>query len=125
MCRALLLFVMMGSETACTLCPGGKASVTPKSMPCACETESGGWDGSYITLAVGQSKTTTPPAAYTAVLLTNLGNSTSTVLLTFGGALPLPIELPPETNTPAFFIDDFSSSNLNANCGEYITYDSA
>jgi hypothetical protein len=82
-------------------------------MSCACEAESAGWDGSYITLAVGQSKTTTPPAAYTAVLLDNLGNSTSTVLLTFGGAPPLPIELPPETNTPAFFIDDFSASNLN------------
>ncbi len=104
---------MMGSETACTLCPGGKASVTPKSMPRARGAETAEWDGSYITLAVGQSKTTTPPAAYTSVLLNNLGNSTSTVLLTFGGAPPLPIELPPETNTPAFFIDNFSSSDLN------------
>jgi hypothetical protein len=55
----------------------------------------------------------TPPNAYTAVILTNLGNGAESVILTWGGSNSQILTLPAMQNQSALYINNFSPANLN------------
>jgi hypothetical protein len=75
------------------------------------------WNGAPISVSPGSSVTTTPPLAYSIVFITNLGASTASVFLTAGGGVPVPLQVPPQTNQSAMYIANFNGANLNVQNG--------